>query len=147
MSVGVEVDLGSAVFSYRPAAGEERTLSAERVSLAALFEAAPWRMFRWYIGQRHYSGTWWSSTMRDHVIYESRLELSRLVLADFDSDVRRIVAQPFMVTATVGGLRTTQHSGLSVGHRRWSGSCRCGPRRAAGPSGCCVVVPVDSRSR
>jgi hypothetical protein len=41
--------------------------------------------------------------MRDHVIYESRLELSRLLLADFDSDVRRIVAQPFMVTATVRG--------------------------------------------
>jgi hypothetical protein len=103
MSVGVDVDLGSAGISYRPVAGEERSVTAERVSLAALFEAAPWRTFRWYFGQRHYSGTWWSSTMRDHVIYESRLELSRLVLADFDSDVRRIVAQPFMVTATVGG--------------------------------------------
>ena len=29
MSVGVDVDLGSAVISYRPAAGEERCLSAE----------------------------------------------------------------------------------------------------------------------
>ena len=103
MSVGVDVDLGSAVVSYRPAAGEERCLSAERVSLAALFEAAPWRTFRWYFGQRRYSGTWWSSTMRDHVIYESRLELSRLVLADFDPAVRRILAQPFMMTATVQG--------------------------------------------
>jgi hypothetical protein len=103
MSVGVDVDLGSAGISYRPAAGEERSLAVERVSLAALFEAVPWRTFRWYFGQRHYSGTWWSATMRDHVIYESRLELSRLLLADFDAVVRRIVAQPFMVAATVDG--------------------------------------------
>jgi hypothetical protein len=41
--------------------------------------------------------------MRDHVIYESRLELSRLLLADFDPGVRRIAAQPFMVAATVDG--------------------------------------------
>jgi hypothetical protein len=103
MSVAVDVDLGSAVVSYWPAVGEERSLPAERVSSAALFEGAPWRTFRWYYGQRHYSGTWWSETMRDHVIYESRLELSHLQLADFDPDVRRILAQPFMVTATVDG--------------------------------------------
>jgi hypothetical protein len=103
MSVGVDVDLGSAVVSYRPAAGEERSVAAQRVSSVALFEGAPWRRFRWYFGQRHYSGTWWSATMADHVIYESRLELSRLLLADFDPSVRRMVAQPFMVTATVDG--------------------------------------------
>ena len=56
MHVDVDVDLGSAVISYGPAAGEERCLSAERVSLAALFEAAPWPTFRWYFGRRHYSG-------------------------------------------------------------------------------------------
>ena len=72
MSVGVDVDLGSAVISYRPAAGEERSLPTRRVSSAALFDGVPWRMFRWYFGQRHYSGTSWSATMRDHVIYESR---------------------------------------------------------------------------
>jgi hypothetical protein len=46
--------------------------------------------------------------MCDHVIYESRLELSRLVLADFDPAVRRILAQPFMMTATVQG-RARRH--------------------------------------
>jgi hypothetical protein len=56
-----------------------------------------------YFGQRHYSGTWWSATMADHIIYESRLELSRLLLADFDPSVRKMIAQPFMVTATVNG--------------------------------------------
>ena len=32
--------------------------------------------------------------MRDHVVYESRLELARLIFADFDRAVHRILAQP-----------------------------------------------------
>lgn len=63
--------------------------------------ATPWRTFRWYRGQKHYSGTCWSSTERSHVIYESRLELARLLYADFDAAVHRIVAQPFLLKATV----------------------------------------------
>ena len=39
--------------------------------------------------------------MRDHVIYESRLELSRLLFADFDPSVRAIVAQPFLLQTVV----------------------------------------------
>jgi hypothetical protein len=39
--------------------------------------------------------------MRDHVIYESRLELANLLLADFDPAVYHIVAQPFMLSAEV----------------------------------------------
>jgi hypothetical protein len=65
-------DLGSAVVAYRPAAGEERSVSAGKVSSVALLNAAPWRTFRWYFGQRHYSGTYWYATQHDHVIYESR---------------------------------------------------------------------------
>lgn len=64
--------------------------------------AAPWRTFRWYRGQKHYSGTYWSSTEQSHVIYESRLELARLLYADFDGAVRRIVAQPFLLKTKVG---------------------------------------------
>ncbi len=97
------VDLGTAVISYRPAAGEERSLSAEKVTPAALFDAVPWRIFRWYFGQRHYSGTYWSATERDHVIYESRLELANLLLADFDPAVRHIVAQPFLLCVELDG--------------------------------------------
>ncbi|WP_457135597.1 TnsA-like heteromeric transposase endonuclease subunit [Mycobacteroides abscessus] len=63
--------------------------------------ALPWRTFRWHRGQRHYSGTYWSSTESAHVVYESRLELARLLYADFDPAVRRIVAQPFLLTARV----------------------------------------------
>jgi len=66
-------------------------------------EAVPWRTFRWYRGQKHYSGFYWSATMSDHVIYESRLELARLLAADFDPGVRGILAQPFLLTALVEG--------------------------------------------
>ncbi|MGI5512979.1 TnsA-like heteromeric transposase endonuclease subunit [Streptomyces sp. CA-106131] len=72
-------------------------------SIDQLAAAAPWRTFRWYRGQRHYSGTYWSATMRDHVIYESRLELARLLFADFDPSVRRVVAQPFLLKTEVDG--------------------------------------------
>ncbi len=67
-----------------------------------LANAAPWRTFRWRRGQKHYSGTYWSSTVGRHVIYESRLELARLLFADFDVSVRQIVAQPFLLRAAVG---------------------------------------------
>lgn len=103
MRDAVHVDLGSAAVAYRPAAGEERSVSAGEVSSVALFSAAPWRTFRGHFGQRHYSGTYWSATQGDHVIYESRLELANLLLADFDPAVRQIVAQPFLLRAEVGG--------------------------------------------
>ncbi len=74
------------------------------VPVSVLAAAAPWRVFRWYQGQQHFSGTFWSSTQRDHVIYESRLELAVLLLADFDTSVRGIVAQPFLLRAEVGGV-------------------------------------------
>ncbi|MFE4337204.1 TnsA-like heteromeric transposase endonuclease subunit [Streptomyces sp. NPDC056831] len=68
-----------------------------------LFDASPWRTFRWHLGQKHYSGSFWSATEQKLVIYESRLELARLLFADFDPDVSRIVAQPFLMTAYVDG--------------------------------------------
>jgi hypothetical protein len=79
----------------RGAVVEDRDWGTAPVDL--LQSACPWRTFRWYKGQKHYSGTYWSATMRDHVIYESRLELSRLLFADFDPLVRGIVAQPFLL--------------------------------------------------
>ena len=71
MKSPVKVDLSSAVVAYRPAAGEERSLLAHEVKPRALFNSYPWRTFRSYDKQRHYSGTYWSSTLGDHVIYES----------------------------------------------------------------------------
>jgi hypothetical protein len=46
---------------------------------------------------------YWSATMRGHVIYESRLELARLIFADFDQSVHRILAQPFLLKAKADG--------------------------------------------
>ena len=66
-----------------------------------LAAAEPWRISRWCLGQKHYSGTYWSSTVRNPIIYESRLELARSLFADFDPCVRHIVAQPFLLRATV----------------------------------------------
>ncbi|MFF3263794.1 TnsA-like heteromeric transposase endonuclease subunit [Streptomyces sp. NPDC002932] len=54
-------------------------------------------------GQQPYSGTYWSATVGDHVIYESRLELGRLLFAGFAPEVRQIVAQPFLLKAGVDG--------------------------------------------
>jgi hypothetical protein len=53
------------------------------VGADVLGAVAPWWTFPWRQGQKHYSGVFWSATERDHVIYESRLELARLLFADF----------------------------------------------------------------
>lgn len=98
------MDSATATVSIRRQRGplvEDREWGTAPVDL--LQSARPWRTFRWYRGQKHYSGTYWSATMRDHVIYESRLELSRLLLADFDLSVRGIVAQPFLLKKVLEG--------------------------------------------
>lgn len=81
----------------------ERSVAWSSAAVEDLCAAAPWRTFRWYRGQKHYSGWYWSATVRDLVIYESRLELANLMLADFDERVHGIVAQPFLLVAEVNG--------------------------------------------
>lgn len=83
--------------------GLEENLEWASVPLDVLRNAEPCRTFRWHKGQKHYSGTYWSATVCDYVIYESRLELGRLLFADFDPKVRHIVAQPFLLKAEVQG--------------------------------------------
>lgn len=90
-----------AVTIRRRDTGAEESASLDEARVEFLTAAGPWRTFRWHHGQRHFSGTYWSSTERDHVIYESRLELARLLFADFDPSVRRIVPQPFLLRARV----------------------------------------------
>lgn len=65
---------------------------------AGVLSAVPWRTIRSRRGQRHFPGLYWSSTMGGHVVYESRLELARLLLADGDPLVVGIAAQPFLVS-------------------------------------------------
>ena len=78
------------------------------VTAAQLAATRPWRVFRSHRGQAHYSGWYFAATCGAHVVYESRLELARLLLADFDPDIAVIAAQPFLVTAQVGG-RVRRH--------------------------------------
>jgi hypothetical protein len=98
----VVVSLSEAQIAYRRADGNEKTIALDRIRIQELVTAYPWRMFRSYRGQPFYSGMYWSATMHAHVIYESRLELARLLLADFDQTVVTIVAQPFQLSSRAG---------------------------------------------
>ncbi|MEA2686080.1 MAG: hypothetical protein QOE93_1275, partial [Actinomycetota bacterium] len=82
---------------YRAVDGTAHQVELAAAHAAQLGAALPWRAFRWHRGQQHYSGTYWSATTASHVVYESRLELSRLILADFDPTTVGIVAQPFLI--------------------------------------------------
>jgi hypothetical protein len=95
-------DIASAALQVRVTSKDDpREVAFADAPPDELAQAVPWRTFRWYLGQRHYSGSYWAATEQAHVIYESRLELARLLYADFDRDVVRIVAQPFLMTAVV----------------------------------------------
>lgn len=96
-----EVDVGSAVLTYRPVVGDDRSVPASSAIPHDLYGAQPMRVFRWYKGQRHYSGEYWSATERDLVPHESRLEKAALMIADFDPTVKHIVSQPFVLRARV----------------------------------------------
>ena len=77
----------------------------EGLDADAVAAGRPWRTFPWYLGQKNYAGWYWCATQSAHVGYESRLELSRLMLADFDPRATRIVSQPFQLRGMVGGER------------------------------------------
>jgi hypothetical protein len=97
-----------AMVSLKMADGAPSSRSLWQVRARQVIEGVPWRMTRSVRGQAHFPGFFWSATMSGHVIYESRLELARLLLADFDRGVAAIAAQPFLLRAQVGG-RTRRH--------------------------------------
>ncbi len=68
----------------------------------------PVRRVRSHPRRWHYAGWFWSPTNRDHVLYESRLELDRLWLADFAPEVVRMAAQPMWICGS-DGTRTRRH--------------------------------------
>ena len=92
---------------FRDSGGEAAHSDLANVALADLAASRPWRTFRWHRGQAHFSGWYWAATMRQHVVYESRFELARLMLADFDPQIVAIAAQPFCLTASVKGKERT----------------------------------------
>lgn len=93
---------------FQDQAGTVREYRLTDCAPADLRTLNPWRRFRWYRGQRHYPGRYWAATTSSHLIYESRLELARLLFADFDPAVVRIASQPFLLVASVGG-QTRRH--------------------------------------
>ncbi|MEB3020035.1 TnsA-like heteromeric transposase endonuclease subunit [Mycolicibacter sp. MYC098] len=99
----IRVDPATATVRFRTTDDSVETLDWDDAAAVLAAPLAPWRTFRWWYGQQHYSGTYWSRTQRDHVIYESRLELARLIYADFDRNVTSIAAQPFLLEAEVDG--------------------------------------------
>jgi hypothetical protein len=94
--------------TYRSSAGAVVSSSLARVVVEDVVDGQPVREFRWYKGRQHYSGWYWSATMQQMVVYESRLELARIMLADFDPSVVSIAAQPLQLTGSDGG-RTRRH--------------------------------------
>src|SRR5579859_1658087 len=83
--------------TYRAGDGGVVETTLDRVAVGDVAGGLPVREFRWYKGRRHYSGWYWSATTGRLVAYESRLELARIMLADFDPLVTAIAAQPFLL--------------------------------------------------
>jgi hypothetical protein len=96
------------VVSLRLVDGSEVRRPLRLAQAREVTAAVPWRATRSAKGQTHFPGFYWSATTGAHVIYESRLELARLLLADFDPDVVAIAAQPFGLKASVDG-RVRRH--------------------------------------
>lgn len=93
---------------YRSDRGELLQTTLDRVVTDALVAGLPVREFRWHKGQQHYSGWYWAATMGRLLAYESRLELARIMLADFAVEVVGIATQPFRLVGADGG-RTRRH--------------------------------------
>jgi hypothetical protein len=94
---------GDAGAWVRSPAGTEVSRPLARLRADEVTGAVPWRRVRGARGQAHYPGWYWSATTGGHVVYESRLELARLLVADFDPGVVAIAAQPFLLRAQVAG--------------------------------------------
>ncbi|MFE4867788.1 TnsA-like heteromeric transposase endonuclease subunit [Streptomyces sp. NPDC056682] len=94
--------------SIRYEDGSIREAPFSEVRLTDFAGSVPWRRVRSVHGQAHYSGSYASATTGGHVVYESRLELARLLLADFDPAVRGIFAQPCRLVAR-NGDRVRRH--------------------------------------
>lgn len=122
---GVRVKAGDPVAWVRYDDGLTQEFPLGRLRLADFRHSVPWRKVRSRHGQAHYSGSYASATVGGFVVYESRLELARPQLADFDPQVGQIYAQPFRLVACAGG-RVRHHVPdfllVSAGERQADGA-------------------------
>jgi hypothetical protein len=105
MSTDCSLNATDVGVTYRAEHGGTVETSLDRVATGDVLAGLPVREFRWYKGRRHYSGWYWSATTGRLVAYESRLELARIMLADFDPRVTAIAAQPFRLAGPDGAGR------------------------------------------
>lgn len=89
---------------FRRDVGDEVGCGLDRLPIDDVLAGRPVRDFRWYKGRRFYSGWYWAATTGGLVAYESRLELARILLADFDPTVTGIAAQPFQLVGRDGDV-------------------------------------------
>src|SRR5699024_2929594 len=94
---------------YLTEEGSSVTTTVGAVDKTRLSKGLPVRSPRSYARQRHYPGLFWSATTGSHVPYESRLELDRLRVADFDSRVVWISGQPMWLSGRDGGPSAWDH--------------------------------------
>jgi hypothetical protein len=99
---------GGVEVRYRREDGGFADARLDRLVVEDVVGGLPVREFRWWKGRVHYSGWYWASTTGRHVVYESRLELARIMLADQAPDVVGIAAQPFCLSGVDGG-RVRRH--------------------------------------
>ena len=95
------MELSAARATHMTAEGTELEADLSEVDLRQVAFGSPVRIPPSYARQRSYPGPF-SSTNSAHVVYESRLELAWLWLADFDPEVVRIAAQPEAQATTRG---------------------------------------------
>jgi hypothetical protein len=105
------------VVRFRGNDGRFVDATLDRLPADEVLTGLPVREFRWYRGRRHYSGWYWAVTTGGHVVYESRLELARIVLADRDPDVVAIAAQPVWLAGIDGGRVRRHVPDLLLAHR------------------------------
>jgi hypothetical protein len=88
--------------TYRASGGAVVDTTLDRLCADEVIARLPVREFRWHEGRRHYSGWYWCAIGQRLVVYESRLELARIMLADFDPAVAGVAAQPFLLIGRDG---------------------------------------------
>lgn len=96
-----------------------RELPLERASFVDFHDVRPWRSFRWHKGQAHYPGLYWSATMRDHVGYESRLELASRHQGS--NDGRKLLGTGYHPSHASALLGKTVRRKLGRKDTRWHG--------------------------